>query len=71
MLGAIIAGERLGDGDLVGLDAAVAQGGELPRVALAIEHRIENGQAGEASDIADHMMQAGFICVSVFCRRCT
>ena len=45
--------QAFGDGGQVGLDPVIAQSGELLRVALALEHRVDDRQSGLSREIAN------------------
>src|SRR5690606_33958860 len=54
---AVVADQGLGDGGGAGLDAVVAQRGQSARVSLAGEDRVDDGQPGDAGQVADDVMQ--------------
>ena len=57
VLGAVIADQGLGDGLPGGLDAEIAQGGQPLRIALSGEKGADDAQAGDAGDVADHVVE--------------
>jgi len=56
VFGAPVTVEAAGNGIATGLDAMIFEGGELLGIALAGEDRFEDGQAGDAGEITDDIV---------------
>lgn len=54
---AVVADEGFGDGLRRGFDPVIAQGGEGGWVAFACEDGVEDGEAGDAGDVADDVVK--------------
>jgi hypothetical protein len=53
----VVADERLHDRRFARLDPPVAQRGQRARIAFAVEDRIQDRQAGDTGQVADHVMK--------------
>ena len=57
MFGSPIALEAAGDGILGSFDAMIFEGGQLEGIALALQDGLDDGQAGDAGQIADDVLE--------------